>query len=78
MHRQRAEEMAHSPEMHHVTYNGKPIYIQHVDIDNQTALESTLIGDGRHERRANKNKVEPTLHVGSTLFLLILRYSKEA
>lgn len=44
MHRQRAEEMVHSPEMHHVTYNGKPIYIQHVDMDNQTALESTLIG----------------------------------
>ncbi|WP_280771181.1 H-type small acid-soluble spore protein [Salipaludibacillus daqingensis] len=42
MHRQRAEEIAHSPEMHHVTYNGKPIYIQHVDMDNQTALVSTL------------------------------------
>lgn len=37
MHRQRAEEIAHSPEMHHVTYNGTPIYIQHVDMHSQTA-----------------------------------------
>lgn len=37
MHRQRAEEIAHSPEMHHVTYNGTPIYIQHVDMQSQVA-----------------------------------------
>jgi len=42
MHRQRAEEIAHSPEMHHVTYNGTPIYIQHVDMQSQTARVSSL------------------------------------
>jgi len=42
MHRQRAEEIAHSAEMHHVTYNGTPIYIQHVDMQSQTARVSSL------------------------------------
>jgi small acid-soluble spore protein H (minor) len=34
---QRAQEIAASPVMAHVTYNGVPIYIQHVDAKNETA-----------------------------------------
>ena len=37
MNRQRAEEIAQSPDLKHVTYNGTPIYIQHVDEQNHTA-----------------------------------------
>jgi small acid-soluble spore protein H (minor) len=36
MHRMRAEEIAQSPDMKHVTYNGKQVYIQQVN-DNNTA-----------------------------------------
>ncbi|WP_047980312.1 H-type small acid-soluble spore protein [Ornithinibacillus contaminans] len=36
MHRMRAEEIAQSPEMKHVTYNGKAVYIQQVN-ENNTA-----------------------------------------
>lgn len=31
MERQRAEEIASSPDMAHVTFNGVPVYIQNVD-----------------------------------------------
>ncbi|MGD8192302.1 small acid-soluble spore protein H [Brevibacillus ginsengisoli] len=34
---QRAQEIASSPVMAQVTYNGVPIYIQHVSERNQTA-----------------------------------------
>jgi len=34
---QRAKEIAASPEMAHVTYNGVPIYIQHVNDEKETA-----------------------------------------
>ncbi|WP_249869517.1 small acid-soluble spore protein H [Oceanobacillus saliphilus] len=34
---QRAEEIVESPELVNVTYNGKMIYIQHVDENNQIA-----------------------------------------
>jgi small acid-soluble spore protein H (minor) len=34
---QRAKEIAESPVMANVIYNGKPIYIQHVDEQNETA-----------------------------------------
>lgn len=37
MNRQRAQEIAASPVMANVTYDGTPIYIQHVDEDNDTA-----------------------------------------
>ncbi|UTR16413.1 small acid-soluble spore protein H [Salipaludibacillus sp. LMS25] len=37
MDKQRAEEIAHSPDMKHVTYNGTPIYIQHVNDATNTA-----------------------------------------
>ncbi|HAM81457.1 H-type small acid-soluble spore protein [Ornithinibacillus bavariensis] len=36
MQRMRAEEIAQSPEMKQVTYNGKPVYIQRVN-ENGTA-----------------------------------------
>jgi small acid-soluble spore protein H (minor) len=34
---QRAQEIASSPVMAHVTYNGVPVYIQRVNEQNQTA-----------------------------------------
>ncbi|PGS55860.1 small acid-soluble spore protein H [Bacillus sp. AFS041924] len=37
MNKQRAQEIASSPEMANVTYNGVPIYIQHVDETNEIA-----------------------------------------
>lgn len=37
MNSQRAMEIAASPVMANVTYNGVPIYIQHVDENNETA-----------------------------------------
>jgi len=35
--KQRAIEISHSPVMANVTYDGVPIYIQHVDEKNETA-----------------------------------------
>lgn len=37
MNRQRAKEISESPVMANVTYNGVPIYIQHVNNDAETA-----------------------------------------
>lgn len=37
MNRQRAQEIVASPVMTHVTFNGIPIYIQHVDEQKDTA-----------------------------------------
>jgi small acid-soluble spore protein H (minor) len=37
MNKQRAQEVAASPVMANVTYNGVPIYIQHVDDKNESA-----------------------------------------
>ncbi|TVY09198.1 H-type small acid-soluble spore protein [Paenibacillus cremeus] len=37
MNTQRAAAIAASPVMAHVTCNGEPVYIQHVDEGNQTA-----------------------------------------
>jgi small acid-soluble spore protein H (minor) len=37
MNAQRAKEIVESPETIPVTYNGEPIYIQHVDEKNETA-----------------------------------------
>ena len=37
MNKQRAREIAASPVMAHVTYNGVPVYIQHVDEQKETA-----------------------------------------
>jgi small acid-soluble spore protein H (minor) len=38
MHRMRAEEIAASPEMKNVTYNGKKIYIQQVNNNNTARI----------------------------------------
>jgi len=37
MNAQRAQEIAASPVMMNVTYQGVPVYIQHVDEQNETA-----------------------------------------
>ncbi|MUK88536.1 H-type small acid-soluble spore protein [Ornithinibacillus sp. L9] len=37
MQKLRAEEIAQSPDMKNVIYNGKPVYIQHVNNNNETA-----------------------------------------
>jgi len=37
MNKQRAKEIAESPVMARVTFNGVPIYIQHVDEEKETA-----------------------------------------
>ncbi|PYZ91816.1 H-type small acid-soluble spore protein [Salipaludibacillus keqinensis] len=37
MNKQRAEQIAQSPDMKNVMFNGTPIYIQHVDMDTDTA-----------------------------------------
>jgi len=37
MDRQRAQEIAQSPDMKYVTYNGEQVYIQHVDEQKNTA-----------------------------------------
>lgn len=37
MNKQRAAEIASSPEMANVTLDGVPVYIQHVDENNETA-----------------------------------------
>ncbi|MDO3679524.1 small acid-soluble spore protein H [Paenibacillus ehimensis] len=37
MNKQRAQEIAASPVMANVTYEGVPIYIQHVDEERETA-----------------------------------------
>jgi small acid-soluble spore protein H (minor) len=34
---QRAQEIANSPSMINVTYNGSPVYIEHVDREKQIA-----------------------------------------
>lgn len=38
MDKQRAQEIASSPEMVNVTYRENPIYIQHVDENKETAI----------------------------------------
>ncbi|MBO8155699.1 MAG: small acid-soluble spore protein H [Bacillaceae bacterium] len=37
MNTQRAREISESPRMINVTYNGEPIFIQHVDEENEMA-----------------------------------------
>ncbi|WP_202077480.1 small acid-soluble spore protein H [Caldalkalibacillus salinus] len=39
---QRAQEIASSPDMVNVTYNGEPIYIEHVDQDKGVATIHSL------------------------------------
>ncbi|MDY0409684.1 H-type small acid-soluble spore protein [Virgibacillus soli] len=37
MNRMRAEEIANSPDLQHVVYNGKRVYIQNVNSESDTA-----------------------------------------
>jgi len=54
MNKQRAIEIANSPVMVNVTYNGAPIFIQHVDEMNETARIYPLDGP--------KNELEVSLN----------------
>ncbi|MEH7123161.1 H-type small acid-soluble spore protein [Bacillus sp. JJ1773] len=38
MNKQRAKQISESPEMHKVTYNGKQVYIQHVNEDDTARI----------------------------------------
>ncbi|ADU32434.1 H-type small acid-soluble spore protein [Evansella cellulosilytica] len=49
MHTQRAKEIAQSPDMKNVTYNGEQIYIQHVNDENDTA-RIFPINDSQNEK----------------------------
>ncbi|CAM4130497.1 small acid-soluble spore protein H [Paenibacillus alkaliterrae] len=49
MNKQRAQEIADSPVMANVTYQGIPIYIQHVDHDKETARIYPL-NESEHEQ----------------------------
>ncbi|PFH89043.1 small acid-soluble spore protein H [Bacillus sp. AFS088145] len=58
MNKQRAQEIASSPEMANVTYNGVPIYIQHVDETNETARIYPLGQPDREEEVSINNLSE--------------------
>ncbi|WP_102026333.1 small acid-soluble spore protein H [Salirhabdus sp. Marseille-P4669] len=57
MNRQRAQEIVDSGEMIHVTYNGKPIYIQHVDEQSNMARIYPL-DEPTHEEDVPVQKLE--------------------
>ncbi|MGC8227605.1 small acid-soluble spore protein H [Pseudobacillus badius] len=57
MNKQRAKEIADSPIMKHVTYQGMPIYIQHVDEENETARIYRL-DEPEHEQTVSLNNLE--------------------
>ncbi|KHF38888.1 small acid-soluble spore protein H [Halalkalibacter okhensis] len=52
MNKQRAQEIAASPVMANVTYNGTPIYIQNVSNDHDIARIFPLT-DPQHEQEVN-------------------------
>ncbi|TLS36419.1 small acid-soluble spore protein H [Pseudalkalibacillus caeni] len=52
MNRQRAKQIASSPVMANVTYNGTPIYIQHVNEASDTARIYPL-GQPENEQEVN-------------------------
>lgn len=58
MNTQRAKEIAESPVMANVTYNGSPIYIQNVDDSNELA-RIYLLDDPQNEKEvAIKDLIE--------------------
>ncbi|HLS10021.1 H-type small acid-soluble spore protein [Lentibacillus sp.] len=59
MNRQRAKEIAQSPDMKYVTYNGNQVYIQHVN-DAQTA-RVFAINDPENEFDAQLEKLNEKL-----------------
>ncbi|MDQ6422938.1 H-type small acid-soluble spore protein [Paenibacillus sp. LHD-117] len=54
MNKQRAQEIADSPIMANVTYEGQSVYIQHVDHDRETARVYPLL--------QSENEMEVPLH----------------
>ncbi|WP_102348169.1 small acid-soluble spore protein H [Bacillus sp. Marseille-P3661] len=57
MNMQRAKEISESPEMVNVTYDGTPIYIQHVDEETETARIFPL-NEPQNERYVPLNGLE--------------------
>ncbi|KMY55811.1 MULTISPECIES: small acid-soluble spore protein H [Bacillaceae] len=57
MNTQRAKEIAASPVMMDVTYQGMPIYIQHVDEQNETARIYPLT-EPEQEQTVSLNELE--------------------
>ena len=57
MNTMRAQEIADSPVMAHVTLNGERVYIQHVDGDNETARVYPL-DDPSNEQNVHLSELE--------------------
>ncbi|MFL0364169.1 small acid-soluble spore protein H [Pseudobacillus sp. 179-B 2D1 NHS] len=57
MNKQRAKEIATSPVMINVTYQGVPVYIQHVDEQNETARIYPL-DEPEKEQHVSLNNLE--------------------
>lgn len=55
---QRAQEIANSPAMINVTFNGNPVYIEHVDRDKQLATIHMLDNPNRKQSVPVKNLME--------------------
>ncbi|WP_141432107.1 small acid-soluble spore protein H [Bacillus sp. 03113] len=60
MNKQRAKEIASSPIMANVTYNGIPIYIQNVDEKNETAQIYPLNQPDQEQEVSLESLIEQT------------------
>lgn len=58
MNKQRAQEIAASPVMANVTFNGVPIYIQNVDEKNETARIYPLDDPSKEQQVSLSNLTE--------------------
>jgi small acid-soluble spore protein H (minor) len=58
MNKQRAQEIAASPVMANVTFNGTPIYIQNVDESNETARIYPLSAPEKEQQVSLSNLTE--------------------
>lgn len=54
----RAQEICNSPVMANVTYNGKQVYIEHVDQENETATVHPLNDQNDKQNVAVANLIE--------------------
>ena len=61
---QRAQEIASSPNMEHVEYNGVPIYIQRVDAQNETARIYPLDQPDQEQEVPVRSLTEPSSSMG--------------
>ncbi len=61
---QRAQEIASSPKMEHVEYNGVPIYIQRVDAQNETARIYPLDQPDQEQEVPVRSLTEPSSSMG--------------